>query len=128
MRLMSFTLRLLILLAVFTVWQGKAAFAHEGMGQKNYQSYSSRTDEGQVTPQDKSSQSQKFSLSAEKENTRDCDGSCCGTMNCCVSAVASSELIILGPLLKTGRVRPASYNTPPPGPGYPLLRPPRFSA
>lgn len=80
-----------------------------------------------ASAQDKPAKIGKVSASTEKQ-TKNCNGSCCGSAGCCVSAglTAGSEITV--PMSQSSRQERLTYNTPPPGPGYPLLRPPRFSA
>lgn len=80
-----------------------------------------------VAMQDKSTKTQKVSATTEKQ-TKSCNGSCCGSAGCCVSAGLPAGAEMTAPVSKGSKQERLTYNTPPPGPGYPLLRPPRFSA
>lgn len=79
-----------------------------------------------IAVRDKSIKTQKVSTSTEQK-TKNCNGSCCGSAGCCVSAGPPAGAEIAAPVSKGSRHERLTYNTPPPGPGYPLLRPPRFS-
>lgn len=79
-----------------------------------------------IAAQDKSTKTQKVSANTEKQ-TKNCNGSCCGSTGCCVSAEPPAGAEITVPMSKGSDQERLTHNTPPPGPGYPLLRPPRFS-
>lgn len=129
MRLMSFTLRLFLLLAAFTVWQAKSAYAHNGAVHENLQiSSADQAAQGSSVSQDQKNKDQKVIASSDTQTKNNCNGSCCGTSGCCVSAAISTGINLAIPFSKGSLMELSNYETLPPGPGYPLLRPPRIFA
>jgi hypothetical protein len=131
MRLMSFTCRVLILLAVLTVWHGKAAQAHEAEVDAGYKSAS--YDSGSH------SQSDGAGIQAEKHTDvsvasasypsgeRNCNGGCCSSAACCSAAALPPSL----PALHAPKAQTVFFALSASVPLellVPRFRPPRFSA
>lgn len=118
------SLALLFLCVFLTPGQAQA---HAGETHGSMQS-TAQTNNDTVVSKDTTSKTQEVSATTDKETKRNCNGSCCGTAGCCVSAALSTAVDFGIPFSKGSLMEISNYETLPPGPGYPLLRPPRIFA